>query len=320
MSILEPRLTFLPHQYPIFYKIWGQQLQSFWSPFEINLSKDVVDYNTKLTDSERNVISNTLKGFTQTEVFIEDYWSSKVSKWFPKPEIVNMANLFAAFESIHIVSYSLLEETLGIQDAESFLQEPTVKAKLDRLINYEVKSKEDIARSLAIFSAFSEGVSLFSAFAILLSFSKRDLLPGIASIISYSIRDESCHSESAISLFKILIAENPEIWTDELKKDIYDAARLTVQLEDDFIDKAFELGPIEGLDPKDLKNYIRFRTNTKLGDLGLKMNWKNIDKDSLTRLAWFDVMSSGITQSDFFATRETNYAKDVLDFDGIWEN
>jgi ribonucleoside-diphosphate reductase beta chain len=318
MSILTPRVTYGPFEYPQFYDMWLKQQASFWMFTEVQMSSDINDFKLNLTESERNVIGNTLKGFVQTEIFVEDYWSSKVSRWFKKPEIQMMSSAFASFESIHATAYSYLEESLGIQNYESFLHEPTSKAKIDRLINVKGKSKDDIARSLAIFSAFNEGVNLFSSFSILLSFSRRNLLKGVGKIIEWSIRDESLHSKAGCMLFKILVTEHPEIFTDELKKDIYDAARLTVQLEDAFIDKAFELGPIEGLDPKDLKNYIRYRANSKLQELGLKSNWKNIDKESLERLSWFDVLSNGVTLQDFFASRETAYAKSIVDFEDIW--
>jgi ribonucleoside-diphosphate reductase beta chain len=106
---------------------------------------------------------------------------------------------------------------------------------------------------------------------------------------------------------------------DDLKKSIYQAARDTVDLEDAFINKAFELGPIEGLDPADLKAFIRHRANTKLQDLGLKMNYKNIDKEALSRMAWFDVMSAGVSHADFFAQRVTDYSKGTVDFTKIWD-
>jgi len=91
-------------------------------------------------------------------------------------------------------------------------------------------------------------------------------------------------------------------------------------MEDKFIDKAFELGPIEGLDPVDLKAFIRHRANTKLNDLGMrKKNWTNIDKEALTRMGWFDVMSAGVSHADFFSQRVTDYSKGSIDFSKIWE-
>jgi ribonucleoside-diphosphate reductase beta chain len=319
VSILTPRKTYGPFEYPEFYDDWLKAQSSHWIHTEVQMASDINDWKLNLTDSEKNVIGNTLKGFVATEIFIEDYWACKVSRWFKKPEIQMMASCYSNFESIHATAYNHLESSLGIEDHEGFLHEPTAKAKIDRLMEIKGKTKEEIAMSLAVFSAFNEGVNLFSSFAILMSFSQRNLLKGVGKIIEWSIRDENLHSTSGCRLFRIFVSEFPEVFTDELKKEIYEAARLTVHLEDAFIDKAFELGPIKGLDPKDLKNYIRFRTNTKLSDLGLKSNWKNIDKDSLERLRWFDVMSSGTTVQDFFAGRETNYSKNIVDFDNVWD-
>jgi ribonucleotide reductase beta subunit family protein with ferritin-like domain len=133
-----------------------------------------------------------------------------------------------------------------------------------------------------------------------------------------SITGNCLHSEAGCWLFRQLVAEFPDIWTDELKKDLYDAARLTVELEDNFIDKVFELGSIEGLDPKDLKTFIRHRCNTKLQDIGLKSNWKNLDKESLKRMEWFDTMSVGVSQQDFFAGRVDSYSRGNKDWDSIF--
>jgi ribonucleoside-diphosphate reductase beta chain len=227
-----------------------------------------------------------------------------------------MAATFSSFEGIHARSYSILNESLHLDDFEAFLYEPTTKAKLDNLMTKDGKSKKDIAISLAVFSAFAEGVSLFSSFAILLNFSRFNKMKGMGQIISFSIRDESLHSEAGCWLFRQFVAEYSEVFTDEVKAEIYEAARTAVQLEDDFIDKVFEKGSIEGLDPKDLKQFIRHRANVKLNDLGLKSNWKNVDKEAVSRItSWFDVLSSGVEQQDFFALRPSSYSKGAIDWD-----
>lgn len=319
MGLLAPRATYAPFEYDQAYRFWELQQQSHWLHSEVAMAGDISDWKSSLTESEKHVVGQILKGFTQSEVFIQEYWSQNVSKWFKKPEIQMMAATFSAFESIHAVSYAYLNDSLGLTDFAAFLHEPTAKAKIDRLMETKGKSREDIAKSLAIFSAFNEGVNLFSSFAVLLNFSRFNRMKGLGQIIAFSIKDESLHSEAGCWLFRTLISEYPDIWTDDLKKDIYEAARVTVQLEDAFIDKAFELGPIEGLDPSDLKAFIRHRCNTKLQDLGLKNNWKNIDKDALARMTWFDVLSAGVSHADFFASRVTDYSKGSVDFSRIWD-
>lgn len=319
MGLMNPRPTYSPFEYDQAYKYWELQQQSHWLHSEIAMASDINDWKLNLTDAERNVIGQILKGFTQSEVFIQEYWGSFVSKKFKKPEIQMMAASFSSMESIHAVAYAYLNQSLGLEDFSAFLHEPTAKAKIDRLITTKGTAKEEIAKSLAIFSAFNEGVNLFSSFAVLLNFSRFNKMKGLGQIIAFSIKDESLHSEAGCWLFRTLISEYPDIWTDELKKDIYDAARLTVELEDNFIDKAFELGSIEGLDPKDLKAFIRFRCNVKLTDIGLKPNWRNIDKDAVSRMSWFDVLSSGVSHQDFFAGRVDSYAKGTKNWKSIWE-
>lgn len=319
MTILTARTTYAPMLYPEADRYCELQNSVHWLPNEISLASDVDDWKRKLTDAEHHVISNILKGFVTTEIFIEDYWAAKVSRWFKHPEIQGMAVTFASFERIHTKAYALLQEELGLDDFEEFLHEPTAKAKVDRLMAVKGKSKEDIARSLAVFSAFNEGVNLFSSFAVLMSFQQRNLLKGVGKIIEFSVRDESLHSTAGCWLFRQFISEFPEVWTDELKKDIYDAARLTVQLEDAFIDKAFSFGDIEGISVHELKNYIRFRANTKLTDLGLKSNWKNIDQDALKSMSWFDVLSQGVVSQDSFAGRVTDYGKGNVDFYDVYD-
>ena len=320
MSLLSPRAAFAPFEYPQAMTYWELQQQSHWLHTEISMASDINDWKLNLTDAERHLIGKILKWFTQSEVFIQEYWTGQVAKWFKKPEIQMMAAAFGAFESIHAVSYAYLNQSLGLEDFSAFLHEPTTKVKIDRLIETRGKTKREIARSLAVFSAFNEGVNLFSSFAVLLNFSRRNKLKGLGQIIAYSIKDESLHAEAGCWLFRTLIAENPDIWDDELKKEIYEAARLTVQLEDDFLEEAFSGGPADGLDLKDMKAFIRHRCNTKLQDLGLKKNWTNVDQEAVKRMAWFDVMSSGTNLQDFFAGRISDYSKGVVDFSEIWES
>jgi ribonucleoside-diphosphate reductase beta chain len=321
MSLLTPRATYAPFEYQEAYNFWELQQQGHWLPGEVSINSDVNDWKSNLTAGEKNIIGHILKGFTQSEIFIQDYWSNQVARTFRKPEIQMMAAAFAGMESIHAVSYALLNQTLNLEDYGAFMHDPSTKAKIDRLIETKGKSKHDIAMSLAVFSAFNEGVNLFSSFAILLNFSRFNKLKGVGQIIAFSVKDESLHSDAGCWLFRTMMGEYPEVWTDDFKKELYDAARLTVQLEDTYIDKAFEMGDVEGLTAHDLKQYIRFRTNLKLSDINLKSNWKNLDVAAVKRITdWFEPMTSGVEMQDFFAGRVSAYSKSVVSFDNVWNN
>lgn len=318
MGLLTPRATYAPFEYEQAYKYWELQQSSHWLHLELSLASDINDWKLNLNDVEKNVIGHILKGFTQSEVFIQEYWGQMVSKWFKKPEIQMMAATFSAFESIHAVSYAYLNQSLGLEDFDAFLSEPSAKAKIDRLIGTKGKTKEEIAKSIAVFSAFNEGVNLFSSFAVLLNFSRFNKMKGVGQIIAFSIKDESLHSEAGCWLFRTFVSEYPEVLTEQLKNEIYDAARLTVKLEDDFIDKAFSFGEIEGITKEDLKSFIRFRTNTKLHDLDLESIYE-VNSKALENMSWFDVMSAGVSHADFFAQRVTDYSKGSFDFSNIWD-
>lgn len=309
MSILVPRVVYKPFEYPQAYTFMQLQQNNFWLPKEVSMTQDKADFERSLTESEQLILGQILKSFTQTETHINEYWSQNVSKWFPKPEIQMMCSTFSAFESIHLEGYDYLNTELGLEDYEAFLEDETAVAKLDRLKVVNGNNLSEIARSLAVFSAFTEGVSLYSSFAVLANMSRLGLLKGVKNIIEWSQKDEEVHSKAGCWLFRTLIEENPDIWNDELKKDIYEAARITVELEDNFIDKVFSLGTMRGLESKDLKMFIRDRANKKLNELGLKNNWKNIDKESLKRMDWFYNISDALINSDFFSAVSTEYSR-----------
>jgi len=285
------------------------------------MMSDVNDWKQNLSETEKNIIGSILKGFAQTETVVEEYWSTLVTKWFPKPEVKMMAIGFAANETIHAEAYSLLNEELGLDDFSEFLEDETTMAKIGGLmeVNANMQTGEnslhEIAKSLAIFSAFTEGVNLFSSFAVLLSFKMRNKLKGVGQIVEWSIRDESLHSEAGCWLFRTLLEENPELKTKELEAAVNEAALLSLELELNFIRKCYELGDLEGCSQYDLEHFIKNRVNAKLGDLGYKGIISDVDSTAVERMKWFDHLSAGKQHTDFFATRVTNYSKGTMSWD-----
>jgi ribonucleoside-diphosphate reductase beta chain len=317
MGIFDERLAFKPFEYQWAYDAWFKQQNAHWLHSEINMQKDVKDWNESLTKEEKNVIGNILKGFTQTETIVNDYWSGYVTKWFPKPEIKMMASTFGAFETIHAVAYSYLNDTLGLTDFEAFLEDEATMDKLNVLmeINPNDTNIKNIARSLALFSACAEGIQLYSSFAVMLSFRLKNMMTGIGQQMVFSIRDESLHSESGCKLFRTLINENQDIWDKELKSQIYEGVNLSIKNEFNYIDKIFEMGDLETINKEQLKNFIYDRGNRKLKELGLSPIY-DVDADLLKSMEWFYIATSGEQQSDFFSNRETGYSKPNED----WNN
>ena len=320
MSLFTPRLAYKPFEYPEYYtEGWLKQAQSFWLHTEIPMSGDVKDWNENLTESEKNLVGNILLGFAQTECSVSDYWTQKVVSWFPKHEIQQMAMMFGSQETIHAVAYSYLNETLGLEDFEAFLQDEATMKRFENLVDYDGNDQDKIGLSIAIFSAFAEGVSLYSAFAVLYSFQMRNLLKGVGQQMKWSVRDESLHSKMGCRLFRHMCEENPKLLS-KCEKDIKKSAKAMLEAEENYIDKMFEMGDLENLKKEDLKQFIRKRLNEKLNELGYEGNEFEYDADSAANLDWFYNLTGGHTHTDFFAIRPTDYSKanEGEDFDDMW--
>lgn len=322
MGLFNERIAYKPFEYPEYYNEgWLKQAQAFWLHTEIPMSGDVKDWNEKLTKEEKNLVGNILLGFAQTECAVSDYWTQKVVSWFPKHEIQQMAMMFGSQETIHAVAYSYLNETLGLEDFEAFLQDKATMDRFENLVAYEGNDTIGIGKSLAIFSAFAEGVSLYSAFAVLYSFQLRNMLKGIGQQMKWSVRDESLHSKMGCQLFRHMCEEEPGLLED-CRNDVLEAAKAMLKAEESYIDKMFELGDIENLKAYDLKQFIRKRLNEKLAELGYfdLGQYFAFDKSAAENLDWFYHLTGGHTHTDFFAVRPTDYSKagEGEDFEDIW--
>tara|TARA_R100000734_G_scaffold4734_4_gene4204 strand:- start:1213 stop:2181 length:969 start_codon:yes stop_codon:yes gene_type:complete len=322
MGLFDKRIAYKPFEYPVYYtEGWLKQAQAFWLHTEIPMQGDIKDWKEKLNEKEKHLVGNILLGFAQTECAVSDYWTQKVVSWFPKHEIQQMAMMFGSQETIHAVAYSYLNETLGLENFEAFLHEPATADRFENLVAYDGDSAVGIGKSLAVFSAFAEGVSLYSAFAVLYSFQLRNLLKGIGQQMKWSVRDESLHSKMGCQLFRHMCEENNEL-KNLCKNDIIQAAETMVKLETKYIDKMFEMGDVEGIRSGDLKNFIKKRSNEKLVELGYSelANYFDYDESSAGNLDWFYHLTGGVTHTDFFAIRPTDYSKagEGEDFEDIW--
>jgi ribonucleoside-diphosphate reductase beta chain len=329
-KLFSDRIPYKPFEYPEYYlEGWLPQAQAFWLHTEIPMQSDVKDWNEHLDSAERNLVGNILLGFAQTECAVSDYWTGMVTKWFPKHEIKQMAMMFGSQETIHATAYSYLNETLGLEDFEAFLHEPSIADRFEFLMETTAnwapndlkenpEARKEVARSLAIFSAFAEGVSLYSSFAVLYSFQMRNLLKGIGQQMKWSVRDESLHSKMGCRLFRHMCEEYPEL-KEEARGYVEEAASFIIQMEHKYIDKIFEHGDLENLTAYDLKNFIYRRTNEKLEELGYESLFE-YDHESANNLDWFYHLTGGHTHTDFFAIRPTDYAKasEGDDWDNIW--
>ncbi len=307
MPLLQERTYYKPFEYDWAFEAYKMQQQMHWIPDEINLADDLKDFNENIEEKDKNLLLNIFKFFTQADVDVAGGYASLFLPTFKVPEIRMMLSAFAAMEAVHQDAYSLLLETLGLGDEEYtvFMEIAEMAEKHEYLLNFNMDTPFDIAKTMAVYSAFTEGIQLFSSFAILMNFPRFNKMKGMGQIVTWSIRDESLHVESMALLFKAFIAEHPDLWTDKLKYEIYCAAERSVELEDGFIDIAFELGNVEGLTADEVKAYIRYIANQRLAGIGLK----GVYTESENPLPWLDYMLNGVEHANFFENRSTEYAK-----------
>jgi ribonucleoside-diphosphate reductase beta chain len=310
MNLFKERTHYKPFSYDWAFASYDMQQKMHWLPSEVSLHEDVRDWNERLTDSEKNLINQILKFFTQGDVDIAKAYLDKYLPKFKVPEVRMMLTSFAASEANHAHSYSMLNDTLGLPESEfkAFQEYKEMADKHKYLFKDKGKGVEGLARDIACFSAFGEGLQLFASFVMLLNFQRFGRMKGMCQIVTWSIRDESHHVESMIKLFKEMIKENPSVWNDDFKATIYQTCRDMVELEDKFIDLAFEQGGIRGLEPKEVKQYIRYIADRRLLQLSLKPNYKVKDNP----LEWLDWVLNGVEHANFFENRATEYNKGTI--------
>jgi len=321
-KLTEERTFFKPFNYPWAYDAWLKHEQSHWLHTEVPMIEDVKDWKKKLSKEEKHFLTQIFRFFTQGDIDVAGGYVKNYLPYFTQPEVRMMLLGFAAREALHIAAYSHLIETLGLPETtyNEFLEYAEMKEKHEYVkdISAQNGSVESTATHIAVFSAFTEGMQLFSSFIMLLNFPRHGKMKGMGQIVTWSIVDETQHAESMIKLFKTYIEENREVWNDVLKSKIYTIAERMVELEDKFIDLAFSANLMENLTAEDVKKYIRYITDRRLISMGLK----GIFKVKRNPLPWVEEMINAPTHTNFFENRATDYAKGALsgNWGDVWAN
>ena len=320
MTLMTERAYFKPFNYPWAYDAWLKHEQSHWLHTEVPMSEDVNDWKKRLNDGEKHFLTNIFRFFTQGDIDVAGGYVKNYLPYFPQPEVRMMLMGFAAREALHVAAYSHLIETLGMPETtyQEFLEYDSMRAKHDYFTDLSNANgtPESVATNIAAFSAFTEGMQLFSSFIMLLNFPRHGKMKGMGQIVTWSIVDETQHAEGMIKLFRSYVEENRELWNDDLKSQIYTIAEKMVELEDKFIELSFSMGEMEELTQEDVKKYIRYICDRRLISLGMK----GIFKVKKNPLPWVEEMINAPTHTNFFENRATDYAKGALSgkWDDVW--
>ena len=320
LKLQDERDYFKPFHYPWAYDAWLKHEQSHWLHTEVPMIEDVKDWKESLSVEEKYFLTNIFRFFTQSDIDVSGGYVENYLPYFPQPEVRMMLTGFCAREALHVAAYSHLIESLGMPEStyNEFNEYEAMRDKHDFFKEYISKKDMPIPLQIAAFSAFTEGLALFSSFIMLLNFPRHGKMKGMGQIVTWSIVDETQHAEGMIKLFRTYVEENREIWNDKTKSDIYKIANKMVDLEDKFVDLAFKMGTIEGLTSDEIKSYIRYIADRRL----IAMGMKGIYKSKTNPIPWVETMINAPTHTNFFENRATDYAKGALqgDWSDVWAN
>jgi len=317
MSLLQQSKTYKPFLYPWAVDITKKHEEIHWVEDEAELSEDIQDWKTKLSNDEKDFITQVLRLFTQSDVQVgENYYELLIPK-FKNNEVRNMLGSFACREAIHQRAYALLNDTLGLPDEEfhAFLEYTEMADKIEFMSEGNPNTQMGLAQIMAQ-SVFNEGMSLFASFVMLLNFQRFGKMKGMGTIVEWSIRDESMHVQGIAKLFREFCDEHPRIVNDELKSKIYTMAKQAVKLEDRFIKLAFNgHEEVQGLTKQEVRDYIRHIADRRLLQLGLKPIFKQKDNP----LPWLDWVLNGASHDNFFEKRVTEYSVNGMEGEWGWD-
>lgn len=195
-GLLEGNAVYKPFRYPWAYDAWLTQNRLHWLPEEVPLGDDVKDWHNVLSDSERHLVTQIFRFFTLSDVEVNECYMRKYATVFKPTEVLMMLSGFSNIECVHMAAYSYLLDTIGMPETEycAFLKYKEMKDKYDYMQSFTVENKREIAKTLAAFGGFTEGLQLFASFAILMNFPRFNKMKGMGQIVSWSVRDE-CVSE-----------------------------------------------------------------------------------------------------------------------------
>jgi len=316
MSLLEFSTTYKPFKYPWAVELSKKHEEVHWIEDEAELSEDVQDWKTKLTESEKEFITHILRLFTQSDVQVGENYHELLIPRFKNNEVRNMLSSFASREAVHQRAYALLNDTLGLPDEEyhKFLEYKEMADKVDFMKEGDSTTQTGLALALAQ-SVFNEGMSLFASFVMLLNFQRFGKMKGMGTIVEWSIRDETIHVQGNAKLFRQFCEEHPRIVNDELKSKIYEMAKNAVELEEKFINLAFRGNDVQGITKDEVRKYIRHIADRRLLQLGLKTKFRQKDNP----LPWLDWVLNGASHDNFFEKRVTEYSVVGMAGDWGWE-
>lgn len=306
-------------KYPKFFELYKQQWSFFWTPEEVDVSKDIGDYKL-LDDRERFIFNSNISFQTMGDSMLSRSIGS-LKRLVTNSELELCMGAWAAFEDIHSTSYTHILQNIHSNATAFFDAIPknkeivkradALKSNYDKLLSPSKDPRQEIFDAILGTQIF-EGVIFYSSFACSFYFAYRSKMEGNGKIINLISRDENLHVAITQNMLKIMRDVPEEGFQDIVKKNedkVYDAYKIAVQAEHDWIDYIFSEGSLVGLTPASLKQYVEWLANNRLASMG----YRRIFSAKLNPLSgWLDSLyDSKKSQPAPQETEITSYTKAI---------
>ncbi|UZR97418.1 ribonucleotide-diphosphate reductase subunit beta [Chondrinema litorale] len=313
MSIFDKRINYKPFEYAEILDFTEAINKSFWVHSEIDFTADIQDFHSHLEKNEKEAIKKSLLAIAQIEVAVKTFWGN-LYQHLPKPEFNGLGSTFAECEFRHSEAYSRLLEVLGYNgEFEKLMETPVIKKRVsylsDALSSAKSQDRKAYLLSLILFSILIENVSLFSQFAIILSFQRfKGLMKNISNIIAWTSIDEQIHANAGIFIVNKIKEEFPEFFDEEMQGKIKDIVSSSINIEAEILDWIFADGELETINKENLLNFMKYRVDDSLNQIGLPKMYA-VTESEYQKMAWFEEEIFANSLDDFFAKRPVDYTK-----------
>lgn len=312
---IQDGLLLKPVKYQWAYDLYNQAVANTWFPNEVQLNQDLSDWK-KMTDEERHAVTFLMSYFNPNELLVNKalafgvypYINAAEAHIYLAKQMWEEANHTMAFEYVletfpidREMAYSAHVSNKHMAKKEAF-QTKYIKRMTENTLDINTpEGKKDFVRNLVAYNIVLEGLWFYSGFMVALSFRQRNLLRNFASLIDWTVRDESLHLKFGINLILTVLEENPEIQTqdfaDEIKQMILDAVAIEEEYNKDLLPKG-----ILGLNSDYINQYVKYLADRRLEELGFEPHY-NVSNPA----KWMAAANDTLQLVNFFESTNTSY-------------
>ena len=285
--LLDPgfELTLRPMRYPGFYEMYRNAIRNSWTVDEINFQIDIADLHAKMSPADRHLIHRLVAFFATGDSIVSNNLVLNLYQHLNAPEARMYLSRQLYEEALHVQFYLTLLDNYLPDPEERFKafaaveNIPAIRKKAEFCFKW-IDSLQDLRRietraqrrqfllNQISFAACIEGLFFFAAFAYVYYFRSRGLLPGLSSGTNWVFRDESCHMAFAFEVIDTVRKEEPGLFDSAFQEDVVRMLGEAVDCEMRFAEDVLS-GGVAGLSLKDMRQYLEYCADQRLGQLGL---------------------------------------------------